>query len=831
MAGDSEWSESATGTPKAPAAQKPDAPSALTVNAGDGELEVSWTAPSDNVALISGYDVWYRVTTNNILAPWTKLDFKGTGTSTTIDGLTNGESYQVQVRASNSVTVSDWSDIAMGTPEPSISEPSILEPPISELVVIEWGPLAPGGSISEDTDTSENRVEIAEIRAIDPEVGDSPVYNVDDTTHFEVDDSSLYLKQDVKLDHETTPSYRFIVTATGDGVRVTSSEQTLTVTDVNESSVANDDEVSVVRGGSVTIESAHLLENDTDPDGDELGITGIDNVKGGKVVPKWNDENTLMTVTYTHRHDSEPNEEAGFTYTVSDGKGSEDTGRVVINVTTTDDEGDEGEGAIARLGRVNETILPELSRSMVSVTMRSVADRIEEARTGIAGKARVEIAGYSAQTSAADMEALEAVRRRNAWWQETPEAETMDWKDVLGSSSFVLPLGSRESESSGDPSKLTVWGGGDWRSLSGGDGESAVEWDGNVVGARIGMDARLRDDLLAGLVLSWSRGWFDWTDRGGAKYKETKGKQEGRITSLHPYLGWWLGDRGSLWVSLGHGRGEVEIEEEQSGRHSSDAVLNTAAAGGHKFLLTGDEPILGGIMTSLALKGEAWTSRFEIEDNGHRMAGLAVNTHSLRLSLEGTYERSLDGGGSLTPSLEAGLRQDAGDGAVGLGLELGGGLVWRNPALGLTMKGQGRVLLMHQGSVREWGASGSVLLEPGADLLGLSFELQPSWGAVAEGGVDRLWEDGPDSPFNRAPVHDAARLEAELGYGLRVLGGHGVLTPYGGMSLSDSGSRSWRVGGRLGIGPSLTLGLEGERRESVGTTRDHRLMLTGTVRW
>ena len=568
---------------------------------------------------------------------------------------------------------------------------------------------------------------------------------------------------------------------------MTSSEQTLTVTDVNESSVAKDDEVWVVRGGSVTIESAHLLANDTDPDGDKLGITYIGNVKGGKVVPKWNDENTLMTVfTYIHRHDSEPSEEAGFTYTVSDGKGGDDTGRVVINVITTGDEGDEDEEgvAIARLGRVNETILPELSRSMVSVTLKSVADRIEEARTGIAGKARVEIAGYSAQTSAADMEALEAleaVRRRNAWWQETPEAETMDWKDVLGSSSFVLPLGSREGESSGessgDPSKVTVWGGGDWRSLSGGGGgESAVEWDGNVVGARIGMDARLRDDLLAGLVLSWSRGRFDWTDRGGAKNKETKGKHEGRITSLHPYLGWWLGDRVSLWVSLGHGRGEVEIEEEQSGRQSSDAVLSTVAAGGHKFLLTGDEPVLGG-MTSLALKGEAWTSRFEVEDNGHRMAGLAVNTHRLRLSLEGRYERSLDGGGSLTPSLEAGLRQDAGDGAVGLGLELGGGLVWRNPALGLTMKGQGRVLLMHQGSVREWGASGSVLLEPGADLLGLSFELQPSWGAVAEGGVDRLWEDGPDSPFNRAPAHDAARLEAELGYGLGVLGGHGVLTP------------------------------------------------------
>ena len=92
------------------------------------------------------------------------------------------------------------------------------------------------------------------------------------------------------------------------------------------------------------------------------------------------------------------------------------------------------------------------------------------------------------------------------------------------------------------------------------------------------------------------------------------------MTSLHPYVGWWPGDGAGLWASLGYGRGDVEIEDEEAGRQSSDATMMTAAAGGRVSLFSGDDTIPGGV-ASLALRGQAWLARFEVDDNGDRKAG------------------------------------------------------------------------------------------------------------------------------------------------------------------------------------------------------------------
>ena len=112
-AGDGPWSASATGTPEA-SASAPSAPSSPGLTAGDGQLGVSWTPPADNGAAIDDYDVRYRP----VGGGWTELPdtVNSTVTSATITGLTNGTTYEVQVRAGNSAGDGPWSASATGTP-------------------------------------------------------------------------------------------------------------------------------------------------------------------------------------------------------------------------------------------------------------------------------------------------------------------------------------------------------------------------------------------------------------------------------------------------------------------------------------------------------------------------------------------------------------------------------------------------------------------------------------------------------------------------------------------------------------------------------------------
>ncbi len=80
--------------------------------APETSLDVSWTAPGmAGKPAISGYDVRYK---KNSDATWTSHSFSGTGTSTTLSGLTAGTSYDVQVQARNDEGASGWSASGSG---------------------------------------------------------------------------------------------------------------------------------------------------------------------------------------------------------------------------------------------------------------------------------------------------------------------------------------------------------------------------------------------------------------------------------------------------------------------------------------------------------------------------------------------------------------------------------------------------------------------------------------------------------------------------------------------------------------------------------------------
>ena len=86
-------------TPTAPTI--PDAPTAVTAAAGNGQANVSWTAPFDGGSPILSY----TVTSNPAGGTASTLG----ATSTTVPGLTNGTAYTFTVIATNAIGPSDSS--------------------------------------------------------------------------------------------------------------------------------------------------------------------------------------------------------------------------------------------------------------------------------------------------------------------------------------------------------------------------------------------------------------------------------------------------------------------------------------------------------------------------------------------------------------------------------------------------------------------------------------------------------------------------------------------------------------------------------------------------
>ncbi len=189
----------------------------------------------------------------------------------------------------------------------------------------------------------------------------------------------------------------------------------------------------------------------------------------------------------------------------------------------------------------------------------------------------------------------------------------------------------------------------------------------------------------------------------------------------------------------------------------------------------------------------------------------------------------------MTPKLEVGARHVGGDAETGSGLELGGGIAWADPALGLTLDLSGRTLIAHgDDDLKDRGFAGSLGFDPDpATKRGPSFALRQELGGQAQGGLDAL--------FNPAPLEDrtgsgeaTSRWAVEAAYGFPAFGGHFTASPHAGLGLA-TGARDYSIGWRLepeaATAPDLSFGLRAARRESDTAAPEHTVGFEAVARW
>ncbi len=460
--------------------------------------------------------------------------------------------------------------------------------------------------------------------------------------------------------------------------------------------------------------------------------------------------------------------------------------------------------ALPRFADLNRTILPEVARAIAGHTVGAIARRVTQARAD-GGTDSAGSFNLGGQTTVA------GVAGALASHGQAMADGTLSLKDLLGGGDFVLPLNARAAAGAPGLSSLAFWGAGDYSNLDGSGG--AVDWDGDLFSAHLGADARLRDDLLVGLAVSWSRVDLDYSD------PDRSGDYELDLTSFHPYVGWSaLSGKLDLWATVGYGWGDLEIADDEAQQASSDVEMRTVAVGGLGRLLK-----VGA--TTLRLKGDALLTEMEVEGSDE-MAALTVDARRVRMILEGSRTHTLADGAQLEPSLEVGVRHDGGDGETGFGAELGGGVRYSNPVMGLTLEGRARTLVGRD-SYGEWGVNGLIRLERGNGR-GLSFNLSPGYGKTVS-GTQRLWQQGLHDKIDGERDY-GARMDLRLGYGLPAFGGRGLLTPYSEVTFGDS-ARNYRLGMEWELGALFELNLTGERHESSDGAADHAIMLKGEVRF
>ena len=396
------------------------------------------------------------------------------------------------------------------------------------------------------------------------------------------------------------------------------------------------------------------------------------------------------------------------------------------------------------------------------------------------------------------------------------DARTMSAEELLRGSAFRLSAGDAATGA-----KLTAWG-----DFVTGGFEAQVEdvsLDGDVTSVLIGADADF-GRVLAGVALSRSTG--DGAYRAGEASGADAGEVESTLTGLYPYARFALNRRVSAWALGGIGSGELTLERERFDPMATDLSMRMGALGVKGSVLDGS----GASGLSLTVKSDAMWVAMESERTDD-----LVNTEGdvtrLRLTLEGERAFALGEGATLTPSAEVSLRHDGGDAETGTGVELGGGLRYHAGRFGFEARA--RTLVSHATSgYEEWGVSAALRLSPRASGRGLSLSVAPVWGN-ASSASERLWgaRDADALSLGGGEFEAQASLEAEVGYGLGLREGRGLLTPYAGLTLGEGAQRTVRTGAKWALSHDAALSLEGEHRLERHETSSSALSVRATLRF
>ena len=496
---------------------------------------------------------------------------------------------------------------------------------------------------------------------------------------------------------------------------------------------------------------------------------------------------------------------------------------------------------LARFGRtVAEQALEGIARRLTAPRTPGVQGTLAGTALGAAPDAGPTFAARGLGAESPSPGAQDPDPLGNSFRLDPPpeSAPTLTAQQALLGAHFSL-TGARDATGG----SLAAWGRASAHHFDGaarGDG-TAITLDATVTTGLLGADYA-RDDWLLGLALTHSTSEGDYASLGDNPcaspptlvlcdnaVRAGTGTLDASLTAAVPYAALEATPRLKLWGAAGLGTGEVTVKTQHQ-RYRADTEWTMAAAGARSALLDAPPATTG---PTLALTADALWTRTASE----RTAALAASDSDvtrLRLGLEGSWHIAMADATRLVPTLALGARHDGGDAETGAGVELGAGLAWSAPALGLSLDLSGRTLIAHEDDdLEDRGVSAALAFDPDpATERGAALSVRQDFGGPAEGGLEALFTPAPlaDRPGGEA----RARWTLEAAYGLPALGGRFTASPHAAVGLAPD-TRDYTLGWRLtphaATAPDLTVGLRATRHEPASTPPVHTLGVEASVRW
>ena len=870
---ESDWSDEVTATAEGEPAPEPEpemppaAPTGLTAVSGESGIDLSWTAPTND---IEGYSIYRCEEGETPCTPewlaWVANDgdTPPAPTGYSDSDVTEGTTYRYAVTSNNADSdgeylESDWSDevtaTAEGEPAPEPEQPMVAPPAPTGFTAV-------SGESGIDLSWAAPADDIAGYSVYRCEEGETPctpewiawVANDGDTPPA----PTGYSDSDVA---EGT-TYRYAVTsnnADSDGEYL-ESDWSDEVTATAEGAPAPEPEPEMPPAaptGLTAVSGESGIDLSWAAPSDDIAGYSVYRCEEGETpcTPEWiawvaNDGDTPPAPTgYS---DSDVTEGTTYRYAVtsnnvdSDGEYHESDWSDEVTVLALGGTGPEPEPEVPEVTPADKQVALEdvsatVGRNMLSSVVSTIGNRFtatsDNSEFSLAGRQVTldevvdqmtnEIGwdsidpgdGYAGLVSGSNLSTSEfgfdRVSPRN-------NNRTVSWRQLLGGSSFLMSFGA-----SGENSRQwNLWGSGDIQSF---DGDSH---DGDIYTGYLGADLRIKQDLLAGVSVSHSVGEADYV------IGDQEGKLDTELTTVLPYTRLLLNDRTELWAILGVGWGEAE-HTDRSVRETTDLSVALGAFGGRRMFGMDS----GGM--NWAVRADASFIRLWTDEGMQTVDDLAVNASQLRLGLEASHPFILENSAMVRPFADVGVRYDGGEGEnTGAGIELASGLRYDNAVSGFWLEARGRMLVLHSedDDYEEQGFSLSAGLQPYSDGTGLSLLVSPRWGGSVEGtqamlspNVSRLYHRDMENQRRQGSLH------TELSYGFAAPKTGGVTTPFAEFDVTDGTGYRAKLGTRyhllsgssklkLELSSDLTtMPVHGVSAFDSGTSPSHEVWLTAEL--